>query len=141
MKSAVTLARQIKNGELTIEEVIESVYASIEAKEQDYHCYISLREKQEVLQEANVVQQEILEGKYATSLIAGIPVAVKDNICTKGLKTTCASKMLEQFEPVYSAEVVHRLQQAGAIIIGKTNMDEFGMGSTTETSYLSTSLL
>ncbi len=135
MKSAVALARQIKKGELTVEEVIESVYASIEAKEQEYHCYISLRDKQEVLQEAKVLQKEILAGKYENSSIAGIPVAVKDNICTKGLKTTCASKMLEQFEPVYSAEVVHRLQQAGAIIIGKTNMDEFGMGSTTETSY------
>ena len=135
MKSAVAWARQIKQGKLTVEEVIQSVYASIEAKEQEYHCYISLRDKQEVLQEAKVLQQEILAGKYATSFIAGIPVAVKDNICTKGLKTTCASKMLEHFEPVYSAEVVHRLQQAGAIIIGKTNMDEFGMGSTTETSY------
>ena len=135
MKSAVTLARQIKNGEVTVEEVIESVYSLIEAKETEYHCYISLREKQEVLQEAKILQEEISQGKYATSSIAGIPVAVKDNICTKGLKTTCASKMLENFEPVYSAEVVHRLQQAGAIIIGKTNMDEFGMGSTTETSY------
>ncbi len=135
MKSAVTLARQIKNGELTVEAVVESVYASIEAKEKDYHCYISLREKQEVLKEAKVLQEEIVAGKYATSSIAGIPVAIKDNICTKGFKTTCASKMLENFEPVYSAEVVHRLQQAGAIIIGKTNMDEFGMGSTTETSY------
>ena len=135
MKSAVTLARQIKNGEVTVEEVIQSVYASIEAKEQEHHCYISLRDKQEVLQEAKALQQEILSGKYATSSIAGIPVAVKDNICTKGLTTTCGSKMLEYFQPVYSAEIVHHLQQAGAIIIGKTNMDEFGMGSTTETSY------
>ena len=135
MKSAVQLAKRIKNGQITVEQVIESVYASIEVKEKDYHCYISLREKEEVVREANILQKEILAGKYATSSIAGMPVAIKDNICTKGLKTTCASKMLENFEPVYSAEVVHRLKQAGAIIIGKTNMDEFGMGSTTETSY------
>ena len=135
MKSAVTLAKRIRNGETTVEEVVESVYNSIEAKEGDYHCYITLRKKEEVLKEAKVLQKEILEGKYADSLIAGIPIAIKDNICTKGLKTTCASKMLENFEPVYSAEVIYRLKKAGAIIIGKTNMDEFGMGNTTKTSY------
>ena len=135
MKSAVELAKRIQNGELTVKEVVEAVYASIEEKEQRYHCYISLREKEEVLQEAEVLQKEILAGVYVTSPIAGIPIAIKDNICTKGQKTTCASKMLENFIPVYSAEVVERLKQAGAIIIGKTNMDEFGMGSTTQSSY------
>ena len=135
MKSAVELAKCIKKGETTVEEVVKAVYASIEAKENEYHCYISLREKEEVLKEANRLQQEILSGNYETSSIAGIPVAIKDNICTKDQKTTCASKMLENFEPVYCAEVVHRLKKAGAIIIGKTNMDEFGMGNTTETSY------
>ena len=135
MKSAVELAKRIRNGETTVQRVVEEVYTAIEQKEKDYHCYITVREKEEVLKEATILQKEILEGKYADSLIAGIPIAIKDNICTKGLKTTCASKMLENFEPVYSAEVMHRLKKAGAIIIGKTNMDEFGMGNTTETSY------
>ena len=88
MKSAVELAKRIQNGELTVKEVVEAVYASIEEKEQRYHCYISLREKEEVLQEAEVLQKEILAGVYVTSPIAGIPIAIKDNICTKGQKTT-----------------------------------------------------
>lgn len=135
MKSAVELAKRIQKGELTVEEVVEAVYASIEEKEKAYHCYISLRKKEEVLQEANLLQKEILSGAYAGSPIAGIPIAIKDNICTKGQKTTCASKMLEHFVPIYSAQVVERLKKAGAIIVGKTNMDEFGMGSTTQSSY------
>lgn len=135
MISAVELAKRIRNGKITVEEIVNNVYASIEAKEKEYHCYISLRDKEEVLQEAKILQEEILAGKYSMSSIAGLPVAVKDNICTKGQKTTCASKMLADFIPVYSAEVVHRLQNAGVLIIGKTNMDEFGMGSTTKTSY------
>lgn len=128
------LAYKIKKHELSPTELVRLQFDQIEKKEQDYHCYISLQ-KEQALARAKQVEQELLEGKYAESLLAGIPFAVKDNVCTKGIPTTCASKMLEHFVPVYNATAVERLQAAGAVLIGKTNMDEFAMGSTTENSY------
>ncbi len=83
---------------------------------------------------AKEVQNAIEKGELSGPL-AGVPVAIKDNICTRNMLTSCASKMLGNFVPTYSAEVVQKLEEAGAVIIGKTNMDEFAMGSTTETSY------
>ena len=128
------LSHKIKKRELSPTELVELQFDQIEKTEQEYHCYISLQ-KEQALVCAKQIEQEMLDGKYAESLLAGIPFAVKDNLCTKGIKTTCGSKMLEQFAPVYNATAVERLQAAGAILIGKTNMDEFAMGSTTETSY------
>lgn len=77
---------------------------------------------------------EKIDAGELTGPLAGVPVALKDNLCTKGVLTTCSSKILNNFVPTYTAQAVENLQKAGAVIIGKTNMDEFAMGSTTETS-------
>lgn len=132
--TALKLGRKIKAGEITVEEAVRAQLAAIAARDPQYHCYITVLE-QEALARAKEVQEGIHAGKYKDSLIAGVPVAIKDNICTKGVRTTCASKMLEDFRPPYDAAVMKKLEQAGAVILGKVNMDEFAMGSTTETSY------
>lgn len=133
--SATELSRRIKSGETTVQEAVELVYHNIEEKETEYRCYITVREKKEVLEEAGCLQKDIQAGKYADSPIAGVPVALKDNLCAEGMRMTCASRMLENFVAPYTAEAVKRLKDAGALIIGKTNMDEFSMGNTTTTSY------
>lgn len=132
--TALELGRKIKSGEVLAEEAVRSVLKQIAEKDPKYHCYITVLEEQ-ALEQAKKVQKEIRAGKYQNSLLAGVPMAVKDNICTHGIRTTCASKMLENFVPPYNAAVMDRLEQAGAILLGKVNMDEFAMGSTTETSY------
>lgn len=135
MWSAVELSQKIKAKEMTVSEAVELIYQKIEEREQEIFSYITLKEKSELLAEAEKLQEEINAGKYSDSPIAGVPVALKDNLCVEGSKMTCASRMLENFEAPYTAEAVTRLQEAGALIIGKTNMDEFSMGNTTETSY------
>ena len=130
--SAVQLAGKIKKKECTCREAVKEAFRQIEEKEAKFHCYISL-DKERALKRAEQVQAAIDAGELAGPL-AGVPIAVKDNICTKDVKTTCASRILSNFVPSYSAEAVVRLERAGAIILGKTNMDEFAMGSTTETS-------
>ncbi len=131
--TALELGRQIRAGGVSVREAVEAHLAVIREKEKDYHCYITVR-KEEALSRADAVQEGILSGQY-TSPLAGVPVAVKDNICTKAVRTTCASKILGDFVPPYDAAVVERLTAAGMVMLGKTNMDEFAMGSTTETSY------
>ena len=96
------------------------------------HAYVSYDEES-ALKRAEEVQKQIDDGTL-TGPLAGVPMAVKDNICTKGYKTTCSSRILENFVPTYAAQAVENLIAAGVVIIGKTNMDEFAMGSTTETS-------
>lgn len=130
--TAVELGKKIKDKEITVIEATQAVLTQIEAIEGDIHSYVSVY-KERALKRAEEVQLLIDDGTL-TGPLAGVPAAVKDNICTKGTRTTCCSKILENFEPAFSAEAVLNLEKAGAVIIGKTNMDEFAMGSTTETS-------
>lgn len=130
---AVELGKKIRAKEVSVEEAVRDTIAQIRKKEPDLHSFVTVDEKG-ALQAAREIQKKIDAG-ICTSPLAGVPVAVKDNLCTKGLLTTCSSKMLSDFVPTYTAEAVRRLQQSGAVIVGKTNMDEFAMGSTTETSF------
>lgn len=131
--TALELAGKIRSGEISVAEAVRAQLDVIAEKEKDYHCYITILEE-EALERAGEVQEGIRTGRY-TSPLAGVPVAVKDNICMKGIKTTCGSKILENFRPPYDATVMEKLYEAGMVVVGKTNMDEFAMGSTTETSY------
>ncbi len=132
--SALEVGRMIKEKKITVSEAVKAQLDIIKQREPEYRCYITVLEE-EAYAQAALVQQRIEAGELAASPLAGVPMAVKDNICTKGVKTTCASKILCHFEPTYDAAVIEKLKAAGAIIIGKTNMDEFAMGSTTETSF------
>ncbi len=129
--TAVELAAAIRKKEVTVLEATKTVLSQIEEKEDTYHCYVTV-DKEGALANALAVQEEINRG--LKSPLAGVPVAIKDNMCTEGLLTTCSSKILGNFIPTFSSEAVLNLQRAGAVILGKTNMDEFAMGSTTETS-------
>ena len=130
--SATELGRAIREGRTTAVEAMRAVLDRIDETEGQYHCYVTV-DKAGALKRAEAVQKKIEAGELAGPL-AGVPMAVKDNLCTKGLPTTCSSRILEGFVPTYSAEAVAGLEKAGAVLIGKTNMDEFAMGSTTETS-------
>lgn len=130
--TALELGRKIKEKEITVAEATKAVLEQIHAVEEQIHGYVSYDEES-ALKRAEEVQKGIDEGKY-TGPLAGVPMAIKDNICTKGYATTCSSKILENFVPTYSAQAVENLIKEGVVFIGKTNMDEFAMGSTTETS-------
>ena len=130
--TAVELAAAIKKHEVTVKEAVEAVLDNIEKKEDTYHCYVTV-DREGALQQAEEIQKKIDDGTLSGPL-AGVPVAIKDNMCTEGLLTTCSSKILYNFVPTFTSEAVLNLQKAGAVILGKTNMDEFAMGSTTETS-------
>ena len=129
---AMTLSEELKKGSVGVAETVEYYRAQIEKKDAELKAFLTLAEDG-VQERIHEVQEGIRSGRYSGPL-AGIPVALKDNICTRGLRTSCASKMLENFLPTYDATVVQRLHEAGMIVLGKTNMDEFAMGSTTETS-------
>lgn len=130
--TAVELGKKIKDKEITVVEATKAALEQIKAVESDVHGYVSYDEES-ALKRAEEVQKGIDDGTY-TGPLAGVPIAIKDNICTKGYTTTCSSKILENFVPTYSAQAVENLIKEGVVFLGKTNMDEFAMGSTTETS-------
>ena len=131
--TAVELGKKIQAKEVTVKEAVEACFAQIDKVEKEVNSFVSFQ-KEAALKRAEEVQKLIDDGTL-TGPLAGVPVAIKDNMCTEGVTTTCSSKILSNFVPTFTSEAVLNLEKAGAVIIGKTNMDEFAMGSTTETSY------
>lgn len=131
--SALELGAAIRSGRTTAVAAAETVLEQIERQDKNYNCYVTV-DGENAVKKAGEIQKRIEAGEL-TGPLAGVPVALKDNLCTKGLRTTCSSRILENFVPAFSAQAVLNLEKAGAVVLGKTNMDEFAMGSTTETSY------
>ena len=130
--TAVELGKKIKAHEVTVEEATRAALDAIRAKEKEINSFVTVDEESAMIRAKEV--QKMIDDGTLTGPLAGVPVAIKDNMCTKGMLTTCSSKILYNFIPTYTAEAVINLEKAGAVILGKTNMDEFAMGSTTETS-------
>ena len=127
-KSIKEINKLLKEKKIKPLDLVEEAFENIE-KHKDLNAYITLN-KEEAIKRAKE-----LEEKPVDNLLFGLPIAVKDNICTKGLKTTCASHILDSFIPIYNATIVDKINEHNMIIIGKTNMDEFAMGSSSRTSY------
>jgi len=130
--TATQYLEQIKNGSLTAEEFMAKTIERIKKVEDSVHAYISLND--DAISQAKQIDKK-LKAKEKVGICLGMPISIKDNICTKGMKTTCGSKMLENFVAPYDATVVSNLKSQDAIITGKTNLDEFAMGISTEFSY------
>ncbi|ABX08629.1 Asp-tRNA(Asn)/Glu-tRNA(Gln) amidotransferase subunit GatA [Prochlorococcus marinus] len=124
--------QRLNNREISSLELVNEQFARIKDVDNKLHAFLKL-EEDSARENAKRIDEARLSGKELPPL-AGIPFAIKDNLCTKGVKTTCSSKMLESFVPPYESTVTQRLWEAGAILLGKTNLDEFAMGSSTETS-------
>ena len=131
--SAKEVSFKVRSGELKAVEYISAILARIKDVERDVHAFITILETQ-ALERAKEIDIKIQQGKALGSL-AGVAVALKDNLCTEGIRTTCSSRMLHDFIPPYDATVVERLRDQDAILLGKSNMDEFAMGTSTENSY------
>ena len=130
--TALELGRKIKDRDVSVREALEAVLAQARAVEPEINSYVTLDEAG-ALAQAEAVQEKIDRGELKGPL-AGVPVSVKDNISIEGQLTTCSSRILSNYRPTFTAEAVKNLQREGAVVVGKTNMDEFAMGSTTETS-------
>lgn len=131
--TALELGKEIKEKQISVREAVQASLERIHKYEDTVHAYVTLTEEA-ALAQADEIQKQIDDGTL-TGPLAGVPMAIKDNICTEEIETTCSSKILRGFVPPYSAEAALNLKKAGAILLGKTNMDEFAMGSTTETSW------
>ena len=127
--TALQLGKALKAGEVSVQEATQAALDAIAAREPECNSYIT------VLANQARERAKSLEGKLPDSPLAGVPAGIKDNICTLGVKTSCASKILGDFAPPYDATVMEKFRSAGGIMLGKLNMDEFAMGSTTETSF------
>ena len=127
--TALQLGRAIRSGEVSPEEAARAALEAIAAKQPENNAFIT------VLEEQALARAKAVGANLPAHPLAGVPAGVKDNICTQGIKTSCASKILGEFAPPYNATVIERFEAAGGVMLGKLNMDEFAMGSTTETSF------
>jgi aspartyl-tRNA(Asn)/glutamyl-tRNA(Gln) amidotransferase subunit A len=130
--NAAEIASVVRRGERSAGDVLDGCLAAVEARDPELHAFNTLMADQ-ARADAAEVDRRVAAGEDP-GVLAGVPVAVKDNMCTRGIPTTCSSRILEGWHPPYDATVVTRLRQAGAIVVGKTNLDEFAMGSSTENS-------
>ena len=132
MASAIDLAAAVRTGARSARSITEEHLAAIDAREGEIHAF-NLVTRDQALAAADAVDAAVARGEDPGPL-AGVPVALKDNLCTRGIPTTCSSRILEGWRPPYDATVVERVLGAGGIPVGKTNLDEFAMGSSTENS-------
>jgi len=130
--SASELSSRLRQGEISSKEIVESVLHRIAQREEDLNAFITITREQ-ALEQAQRADERIRNNR-SKSPLDGIPIALKDNLCTQGIKTTCGSRILFNYVPSYQATAVKQVLQKGAVLIGKTNLDEFGMGSSTENS-------
>ncbi|MCB9770809.1 MAG: Asp-tRNA(Asn)/Glu-tRNA(Gln) amidotransferase subunit GatA [Candidatus Omnitrophica bacterium] len=135
-ESAVALAKKLQNKEVSSKEIVQELIPRLEEKDREINAYVTILSEQ-ALKKAEEIDSRRAKGEELGPW-AGLPIGVKDLLCTEGVRTTCSSKMLENFVPPYDATVVRKIKDAGFIIMGKTNMDEFAMGSSSENSALFT---
>ena len=132
MSTAIHISKSVREGSMSATDAVQSVLTAIKDRDRDLAAFVCVCDDY-ALKQAEQVDALVRENKRDLPL-AGVPIAIKDNICTDFAPTTCASRILKDFRPPYSAHVTEKLIQAGAIIVGKTNLDEFAMGSSTENS-------